>query len=151
MEQDVYLYRKSHPKQSLIDEIFAYDVNTLEQTDDVVISKYVIGLSQYLIYFKSQLNEVKLLEYQKSRLLEASIAQLITDDVVKKYKTKKDARAHLVYNDEILNKLQIDIDTAHDEAFVLEGMDKVISELIAAFKRELTRRENELYQKRNSR
>lgn len=151
MEPDVFLYQKSHPNQSFIDNIFSYDVRDLESTDDVEISKFVIGLSQYLIYFKNKTNEAKQHLSQKQRLLEASIAQLISDEIVKKYKTKKDARTFLIYNTQALNEIQNDIDLLHDEGYILEGIDKTISELIAAFKRELTRRENELYQKRNSR
>jgi len=38
-----------------------------------------------------------------------------------------------------------------DEIVLVEGMDKVIGELISSFKRELTRRENELYRIRQER
>ena len=150
MENDVFLYQKSHPDQSFIDHIFAYDVRNLESTDDVEISKFVIALSQYLIYFKSKTNESKQHLHQKQRLLEASVVQLLDDDIVKKYKAKKDAVSYLIYNTQALNEIQNEIDVLHDESYILEGIDKTISELIAAFKRELTRRENELYQRRNS-
>ena len=50
----------------------------------------------------------------------------------------------------VLNKIQIDIELLQDELFLLDGVDKTIQELIAAFKRELTRRENELYQRRKA-
>ena len=151
MESDVFLYQKSHPNQSFIDHIFAYDVRNLESTDDIEISKFVIALSQYLIYFKNQTNQAKQHLSQKKRLLDASVAQLLDDEIVKKYKAKKDATAFLIYNTQALNEIQNDIDQLHDENYLLDGVDRSISELIAAFKRELTRRENELYQKRNSR
>jgi hypothetical protein len=150
MEADMALFRSSHPKQSFIDTIFAYDTRTLEQTNDIDISRFVIALSQYLIYFKSKFNETKMFITQKQRLLEVSISQIITEEDLKKFKTKKEARAHIIYNNASLNKVQLDIDVLHDEVIVLEGIDKTVSELIAAFKRELTRRENELYQRRHS-
>lgn len=147
----MFLFQKSHPNQSFIDHIFSYDIRNLESTDDVEISKFVIGLSQYLIYFKNKMNQSKQHLTQKQRLLEASVTQLIDKELLKKYKTKKEARVYLIYNTEVLNQIQNDIDSLYDEGYLLEGIDKTISELIAAFKRELTRRENELYQRRNSR
>ena len=150
MDQDLFLFQKSHPDQSFIDHIFTYDVRNLESTDDVEISKFVIALSQYLIYFKSKTNESKQHLTQKKRLLEASISQIIDKDIIKKHGTKTDARNYLIYNTRALNEIQNDIDRLSDEDYILDGIDKTISELIAAFKRELTRRENELYQRRNS-
>jgi hypothetical protein len=47
-------------------------------------------------------------------------------------------------------QIQLELDTLQDELFLLQGMDKTISELIASFRRELTRRENELYQEKHS-
>jgi len=43
------------------------------------------------------------------------------------------------------------MEALQDELLLLEGIDKTISELIATFKRELTRRENELYATRQER
>ena len=71
------------------------------------------------------------------------------DSYLKEHKTKKDAKAALVLSNQVLNKLQEEIDALEDELVLLDGMDKTIMELIAAFKRELTRRENELYQRKH--
>ena len=43
---------------------------------------------------------------------------------------------------------QAKLDNLHTELLQTEGIDKCISELVATLKRELTRRENELYQVR---
>ena len=150
MEEGMFKFTAVRPDQGFIDSVFAYDTRLLGQTEATQISKFVIALSQYLIYFKYHFNESKLTYTQKQRLLEVSIAQIITEADIKKYKTKKEARFQLIYNSPTLNKIQLDIEEAHDEVILLEGIDKTISELIAAFKRELTRRENELYQRRNS-
>lgn len=150
MEQGLELYKYCRPDDSFVSEIFAYDTRTLEQTDDLFISKCVLGLSQYLVYFKSEYNKKLQQKGEKQRLLEAVLFQTITPELVKQYKTKKDIRSDLVYTNPVLNKIQIDIEVLQDELFLLDGMDKTIQELIAAFKRELTRRENELYQRRKA-
>lgn len=151
MDKDMELYKYSHPDSSFVNSIFSYDVRELEQTNDLVISKFIIALSQYLIYFKAGYNETKRKIAYNERLLETSISQLLSEEDVKKYKTKKDARANLIFYNPDLSRLQNESDALEDELFLLEGIDKTISELIAAFKRELTRRENELYQQRHSR
>lgn len=149
MENDLLLYQKCRPEGSLIEQVFSYDVRTLEQTDDLFISRSVIALSQYLVYFKSQYNTVKAEITTKERVMEGVLFGLITAEVIKEHKTKKDARAALVLSNQVLNKLQEEIDALEDELVLIDGMDKTIMELIAAFKRELTRRENELYQRKH--
>lgn len=149
MENALLLYQKCKPESSLIDQIFSYDVRTLENTDDLFISRSVIALSQYLVYFKSQYNITKSSITNKERVMEGVLFGLITAEVLKEHKTKKDAKAALVLSNQVLNKLQEEIDALEDELVLLDGMDKTIMELIAAFKRELTRRENELYQRKH--
>ena len=149
MEKDLLLYQKCRPEGSLIEQVFSYDVGTLENTDDLFISRSVIALSQYLVYFKSQYNITKSSITNKERVMEGVLFGLITAEVLKEHKTKKDAKAALVLSNQVLNKLQEEIDALEDELVLLDGMDKTIMELIAAFKRELTRRENELYQRKH--
>jgi hypothetical protein len=150
MANDLQLYETCRPDESFVKQIFAYDARTLEQTDDLFISKCILGLSQYLVYFKSEYNKKLQQKSEKQRILEAALFQIVTPELIKQYKTKKDIRSDLVYTNPVLNKLQIDIEVLQDELFLLDGMDKTIQELIAAFKRELTRRENELYQRRKA-
>jgi hypothetical protein len=150
MEEDTKMLGAMCPDKNFINSILNFDVRSLEKLSSAEVSQYVVALSQYLIYFKYQFNSTKMLLNREERLLEISLTQLMTDEISKKYKTKKDARVYLIYNIPTLNKIQLIIDTLHDEVFLLSGIDKTISELIAAFKRELTRRENELYQTRNS-
>ena len=149
MENDLLLYQKCKPASSIIEQVFSYDVRTLEQADDLFISKGVIALSQYLVYFKSQYNMTKSAVTNKERVMEGVLFSLITPAIIKEFKTKKDARASLVYTNQVLNTLQDEIDALQDELVLLDGVDKTIMELIAAFKRELTRRENELYQRKH--
>ena len=150
MESDLVSFRKSHPNQEYVDEIFAYDVRTLEHTHARQISQYIIALSQYLIYFKTKFNETKMFLSRNNRNLELKIVEFTTDSDLKKYKTKKDLRFHLVHNKPELIEIRKNTEALHDEILLLEGIDKTVSELIASFKRELTRRDNELFQQRKS-
>lgn len=137
--------------KEFINEVLAYDINTLEQTDSRQLSRYIIALSQYLIYFKSKFNEIKVDIRRKQRLIDNTVNQLLTKELLKEYKTKRDATVYLVENTEVLYKTQLEIDELKDTDILLDGVDRTISELIASFKRELTRRENELWQTRRER
>lgn len=151
MDEGMLSFNKIRPDKSFIDEVFKFDVRNLENTDSMEISKYATALSQYLIYFKSQVNKTKATIYKKKRFIESSVNQLITKDVLKQYKTKRDATYFIISNTASLNKVKDSIEALEEELILVEGIDKAISELIATFKRELTRRENELYQIRQER
>ncbi len=142
----MFSFNKIAIDQDFIDSIFMYDVHKLETTSSIVLSQFTIALSQYLIYFKSNLNQNKVEVRKKQRLLDGAVNQLLTKEVIKEYKTKRAATAHIVSETENLALLEIEIDNLKDEEFMLDGIDKHISELIASFKRELTRRENEQWQ-----
>jgi len=150
MEAGLVSFRKASPDPGLIDEIFAYDSRTLGQTNSQQVSQYIIALSQYLIYFKTKFNETKMFLTRNTRNLELKIIELTTDEDLKRFKTKKDLRFYVIHNKPELIEIRNNIEILQDEILLLEGIDKTISELIASFKRELTRRENELYQQRNS-
>lgn len=151
MNSDAMVFRNANPDTNLIDEIFRYDVRQLESTDSKRLSMYVIALSQYLIYLKSQVNSTKAEVVRNKRNLDNGVNQLITKDVIKEYKTKSDAYNHIVQNNESLGELNEKIESLKDELILVEGVDRTVSELIAALKRELTRRENELYSTRMER
>lgn len=150
MESGLLLVDNAKPNESFVAEVFKYDVRTLGQTTGEYIAQCVLALSQYNIYFKNTCNKKKVLLSQKQRLLESTLFHLITPSIIKEYKTKKDARMSLLLTDPTLNAIQLEIEVLQDELYLVDGMDKTISELTASFKRELTRRENELYQQRKS-
>ena len=151
MDKEVLYFQNMKPSDELIEEIFRYDVRVLESTDDITLSKYAIALAQYLIYFKSQINKTKVESVRKRRVLDSGVNQLITKDILKQYKTKSDASGYIISNTQELSRLNDEIDSLKDELVLIEGIDKTVSELIATFKRELTRRENELYTIRRER
>jgi len=117
----------------------------------VEISKYTIALAQWLVYYKSETNKTKVELLKKQRMLNGAVTQLLTTEILKQYKTKSAASEYIVASTQELNTIKYGIDSTKDELKLLEGVDKTISELIAAFKRELTRRENELYSVRKER
>ena len=151
MEEGLLLCKKVEPKLEFITEVLKYDVTTLESTDGVTLSKYAMALAQYLIYFKSQTNETRARLHRNKRLLENGINQLITKEVLKTYKTKADAANAIISGSAELHVLKEKVEADQDETFLVEDIDKMISEYIATFKRELTRRENELYTVRKER
>lgn len=151
MNTDMLKFQKELPNRDVIDEALSFDVKKLEQTNGVTLSQYSISLSQYLIFFKSEYNKTKAASARLQRFIDATVSQLITKDILKQYKTKADAKAYLVANTEVLSNKVSELETLLHEQQLLDGMDKTITELIACFKRELTRRENEMYAIRKDR
>lgn len=151
MDEGMKLVKNIKPEKEFIDEILTFDVKKLEATSGVTLSKFTIALAQYLVYFKSEVNKTKVETHRKQRFLDNSVAQLLSRDMIKKYKSKSAAYAAIVSNTKMYTEMSDEIGHLKDELMLIEGVDKAISELIAAFKRELTRRENELYTTRKER
>jgi hypothetical protein len=151
MDQGVLSFKQANPSTDFINSIFSFDVRKLETTDTVMISQFIVALSQYSIYFKFQQNQTKVEILKKKRFIDSTVTMLITKDVLKTYKTKKDATCYIINTTEDLSIAEKEIEVFQDELTLLDGIDKTISELIAAFKREMTRRENELWQTRKER
>jgi hypothetical protein len=145
MNKDIWSYEKVKPNQNLIDEIWNFDVNTLESVEDIRISKYTIALGQWLIYYRSQTNMVRAELNKKQSDLEFVLSSVIGPADVKKYGTKTAATAYMTQTDPTISKMNDVITGLKSDLTRVDGIDKAVSELIAAFKRELSRRENELY------
>ena len=65
---------------------------------------------------------------------------------MKKYKTKKDASVYIISSTEDLSLTEDSMYDLKEQLMLLDGIDKTISEYIACFKRELTRRADEHWQ-----
>jgi len=149
-----YLNKKSEelmvykmPKnESLMEEVFAYDPRTLESTSSENISKYAIGLAQFLIYFTSQINKSRVLLMQKRKFIEVYIEQ---SDI--KGRTKAEKRRKVIEANQELKSIETDIEALEQEIVMTENFEKYYIELINTFKRELTRREHELKYSRDER
>jgi vacuolar-type H+-ATPase subunit I/STV1 len=150
MNDDVLSYSNIRVNNDLLDEIWTFDPRKLDSVDGSTLSSYAMALAQYLIYFTYQRNLVKAEQHKLSKYIDRSISLIMTDDdsYVKKYKNKSTASEFIISTNESLMEAQSKLDALQIELIQIEGMDKAVSELIATIKRELTRRENELYQLR---
>ena len=151
MDPGVFAFQKVKPKLDFIEEILTCDVRKLEHIDSSIISQYSLAMSQYSIYFKSQINQTKAELFHKQRILDTSVTQLITKDLLKKYKTKKDASVYIISSTEELSLVEDTMFDLKEQLMLLDGIDKTISEYIACFKRELTRRADEHWQSNKER
>lgn len=151
MDKDVLYFKDMEPDKNFIEKIFRLDVRKLESIDGIEISQYCIALSQYLIFLTYQINKTKAELAVKKRMVEGTLDILLTKELIKEYGTKTNAVGHIMSTVKELIELDRTMEPLKDELIVVEGMDRAIGELIAAFKRELTRRENELYRIRQER
>jgi len=150
MDQDVLSFTKIAINHDLLNEIWKLDPRSLDHIDGVRLSSYSVALAQYLIYFTYQRNLARAEQHRLDKYIDRTVSIIVTSDteLLKKYKTKAAATDYIVSTNGSLMEAQTQLDALHRELMQTEGMDKVISELIATLKRELTRRENELYQVR---
>lgn len=138
--EELMLY-KVPKNEALMEEIFNYDPRTLESTSGKDISKYTIGLAQFLIFFTSQINKSKVLLMQKRKFMETAVKQ---STIVKGGLTKADYKRKVIEASEELQKVELDIEALEQEIVMTENLERYHIELINTFKRELTRREHEL-------
>lgn len=151
MDKGVLSFREVNPDMDVVNEVFRMDVKSISHIEGPKVSEYMSAMTQYLIYFKAQQNEAKADLFKLQRKMELSTTQLLTTDILKQYKTKKDAMLYLVANTQELSELEGQIEALKSELTLIDGIDKTIHEYIATFKRELTRRENELWETRMER
>lgn len=150
MNKDLYLFREVKPS-TLVEEAMRFDPNTLGSLDTLTVSKYLVALGQYLIYFKSETNKTKAEIAKKKKLYTTSLSLSLDAKTLKEWKTKTAAVEFLVSTVPNLSALDEEIADLKQELTYLDGMDKPISEYIATFKRELSRREQELFTTRAER
>ena len=151
MLEPIKVFENLNPNKDFVSEILSFDVRRLETLQSLEISKYAIALAQYLVYFQYQYNKVQSELIKARQFIEETVAQLLTPDIIKRYKTKKDATHFIVNSTTTLYEKQQEHDNLKAEVMLLENMAASLTELIAAFKRELTRREKELWQARDER
>jgi len=147
----MHTFLHANPDRDFIKQAFSLDVRRLESVPSADLSKYIIGLSQYLIYFRSQYNKVLVQIKQKQRFIEATVYQMLTKELLNEHKTKKDATEFIISSSPTLAQIREDLDILKDEELLMNGIDKTITELIVSLKREMTRREHEMDETRTSR
>jgi vacuolar-type H+-ATPase subunit I/STV1 len=146
-------YENIQVNRSLLDEVWSFDPRELDNKSGVDLSRYAVCLSQYLVYYTFNKNKTKAEIHRLNKYIERSVSMRLADDkeLSKRFKTKADAINFLITSDTDLMEKQARLDALNLELIEIEGMDKSISELVATIKRELTRRENELYSMRRER
>jgi len=153
-ELNKYLYDRSEElmvykmprNKTLMDEIFQFDPRNLEATPSSDLSKYAIGLSQFLIYFTSQINATRVKLMQKNRVIDVYVNQ---SDI--KARAKADKRRKVIDGTPELKQIERDIELLESEIKMTENLEKYYVELINSLKRELTRREFEMKFSRDER
>jgi hypothetical protein len=151
MDKQLLSFTSVKPSDDLISEIWSFDVKNLESVNDSKLSKYVIALSQWLIYYKSQVNETRAQINQLNSDLEFLMATWMTKEILKEYKTQTAAREYLIRGNPESAIMFDKTQALKLDMIKVDGIDKAVTELISAFKRELTRRDNELYTIRKER
>ncbi len=151
MDKEVFSFNKIKIDHSFLDQVWEFSPNKLGSFSNEQISKFAVALSQYLIYFKSEQNKARAEITKKKRFLESAVALSSDDKTLKKYKTKSALMEYMVNTNPDLNKISNDIDMLNLELIKMEGMDKVVGEYITTLKKELSRREQELYTIRSER
>lgn len=154
MDDGLYSYRNVTINKSFLDEVWRFDPNTLESKDSLEISKYSIALAQYLIYFRSEYNKTRAILAKKKKTIDSSLNLSIGDvdkTIKKRFSTKAAITEFLLATIPELSELNEEITSLQEEINYLDGMDRAVAEYIATFKRELTRREKELYSIRSER
>ena len=151
MDEGVLSFTKVKPQTDLINEIFTFNVNNLHSLADPTLSQYVIALSQWLIYYKYQVNETKAKINHLKSDLEFLVATWMTKEILKRYKTQTAAREYLIRSNPESSTMNDKLQKLNYDLVKVDGIDKAVTELISAFKRELTRRDNELYTIRKER
>jgi len=153
MDDGVHLFQNIKPNIEFINEILTFDARNLDALESSTVSKYAVALSQYLIYFRSEVNRTKVNIFQKQRVLDTEVTRILVNDkeISKVCKTKAAAIEHVIGTSEALKAIRNTIDKLEEELMIVDGVDKMMADLVAALKRDLTRRENELYTVRKER
>ena len=150
MNNDVLSFENIKVSHDIIDEIWKLDPSQIDYIDSAKLSSYAVALSQYLIYFTFQRNKTKAEIHDLNKYVDRAVSLRLSEsaDLLKRFKTKVAATDYLVSMDTSLMEAQTKLDSLDMEMIRVDGIDKAVSDLISTLKRELTRRENELYQVR---
>jgi len=144
--KDMLSFEKIEINHDMLGEVWSLNPSELDHIDGVKLSSYAVALAQYLIYFTFQRNKARAEHHKLSKYVERTVSLImISDETLKKIKSKSSITDYVISTNESLMESQTRLDEIDQELLYIEGIDKSIGELIATLKRELTRRENELY------
>lgn len=146
MDKELLSFNMVKPNNDLIDEIWSFEVSSIDTLSSVKLSTYIAALSQWLIYYKAQVNTTKAELSMKQSDYEIGVSAALATNpaLVKKHGTKTAAVAYLTTTDKkVTGPLHERIRSLKQDLARVDGMDKAIIEYINAFKRELDRRRHE--------
>ena len=144
IEDALTFYDNIKIDKTKIETILGYKYDNIDSMSDIELSKCCIVLAQYLIYFRWQINKAKKEQTVLKNKMDSVIFHTLSEDIIKKYKTKSDARSYLVNSIPDLLNINEQINNIEYELILSDGLEKPIQEMINVLKREQTRREAEL-------
>lgn len=134
---------KIQPSQNIVDKALSFDVKDLDIIDGAELTKFIVGLSQYLIYVTLEINKLRVQKIVAERDVDVDVAVFIAANNISKG-TKAEKRliavgssVDLMNKEEKLNNLIV-------ETSLLDNIDKYLEFYVNALKKELARREREL-------
>jgi hypothetical protein len=151
LNKDVLSFKNVKFNESLVNEIWDFNPRNLEQTHGKTIGMYIISLGQFLVYYQSQINSLRVEIKKIENFIDSYVDKLLTAELLKKHKTKAAAVNEVISFSSEIQQKQDTLSELKLELLQTDGIGDKVSELIATFKRELTRRENELYTERQER
>jgi hypothetical protein len=134
--------------KELVAEIMSMSLRDLESIDDIDLSRYIIALSQYVVFLRKQVNYANLKYFLNKRQFEEIVSEGM---LTQQGKTVKEKREKTVRASAELRWLQETMDKYEAEKILLDKMDDSIIHYINALKKEQTRRDNERYTSRRER
>jgi hypothetical protein len=133
---------KIKPSQTIIDKALSFNVNELDIIDDTDITKFIVALSQYLIYITLEINKLKIRKAVLDRDIEIDIATFIVSTGLSKG-TKAERKFLAIGASPELEKKSEKLQTISTELMLLDNIDKYIEFYSNGLKKELLRRERE--------
>lgn len=151
MEEGLFSFKNIRLNKDLMDEIWVLNPAEVDHLDGSKLSAYTICLAQYLIFYTFQRNKLRATISELNNYIDRTVTLIAASykgEELKKLKTKAAVTDYFISINEALTEAQKNLDDLNTELMHIDGIDKGVSELIATLKRELTRRENELYHTR---
>lgn len=147
--EELMLDKMISPPKNIMDEIFSFNVYNLDSIDSRKVGQYIVALSQYMMYFGVQTNKTKVDRMQKKKILDK---QVFREDKTGGSRENKDIRRRRIIDSSIeLQQIENGLEIDEMEITLVEKLEEYLTELINAFKRELTRREMEIKMLHNER
>lgn len=129
-----------NPNKSVLQEALSFDVATLEDTSEVLLSKYILVLGQYLVFLKYQENEIRVQYMEADKQLNRDIASKIKAVSWKTNVPLKEKTLLVADGDSALQQLMLERDVLEAQLTILDGMGSAFTEYLNAYKREASRR-----------